>query len=44
MVLLLNSESDALWLGEYFLSYELLPSADNSLNSVGIFNPKLKVN
>lgn len=34
-------ESDALWLGEYFLSYELLPSADNSLNSVGIFNPKL---
>jgi hypothetical protein len=35
-------ESDKLWLDEYFLSYELIPGADNSLNNVGAFNPKLR--
>lgn len=30
-------ESDKLWLDEYFLSYDLIPSADNSLNNVRDF-------
>lgn len=35
-------ESDKLWLDEYFLSYDLNPSADNSLNNVKEFKPELK--
>lgn len=31
-----------LWLNEYFLSYDLIPSADNSLANVGEFKPELK--
>lgn len=35
-------ESESLWLDEYFISYDLIPSADNSLASVGEFRPKLR--
>lgn len=35
-------ESDKLWLDEYFLSYELIPGADNSLSNVSDFNPILR--
>lgn len=35
-------ESDKFWLDEYFLSYDLIPDADNSLNTVGAFAPKLR--
>lgn len=30
-----------LWLGKYFLSYDLIASADNSLTNTGVFNPVL---
>jgi hypothetical protein len=33
--------SNRLWLNEYFLSYELIPGADNGLAEVGDFNPDL---
>lgn len=43
-VVKLLCESDSLlWLDEYFISYDLIPSADNSLTNVGEFNPKLRV-
>jgi hypothetical protein len=35
-------ESESLWLNEYFISYDLIPGADNSLASVGEFRPKLR--
>jgi len=35
-------ESESLWLDEYFISYDLIPGADNSLGSVGNFQPKLR--
>jgi hypothetical protein len=35
-------ESESLWLDEYFISYDLIPGADNSLASVGEFRPKLR--
>ena len=35
-------ESENLWLDEYFISYDLIPGADNSLASVGEFRPKLR--
>lgn len=42
-VVKLLCESDSLlWLDEYFISYDLIPSADNSLTNVGEFNPKLR--
>lgn len=31
-----------LWLGEYFLSYDLIASAENSLTNTGVFNPVLR--
>ena len=31
-----------LWLDEYFISYHLIPSADNSLANVSEFKPKLR--
>lgn len=34
-------ESNKLWLDMYFLTYDLIPGADNSLNNVGEFNPIL---
>jgi hypothetical protein len=34
--------TDVLWLGEYFLSYELITSADNSLANTEEFNPVLR--
>ena len=33
--------SNKLWLNEYFLSYDLIPEADNSLAEVGDFKPDL---
>ncbi len=43
-VVKLLCESDSLlWLDEYFISYDLIPSSDNSLTNVGEFNPKLRV-
>jgi len=33
--------SDRLWLNEYFLSYDLIPEADNGLAEVEDFNPDL---
>ena len=35
-------ESDKLWLEEYFLSYDLKASADNSLSYVSEFKPEFK--
>lgn len=35
-------ESDKLWLDDYFLSYDLKASADNSLSNVREFKPELK--
>lgn len=35
-------ESENLWLDEYFISYDLIPGANNSLASVGEFRPKLR--
>lgn len=35
-------ESDKLWLDEYFLSYDFIPTADNSLNNKKEFNPNLR--
>lgn len=34
--------TDILWLGEYFLSYDLIASADNSLANLGEFKPVLR--
>lgn len=34
--------SDTLWLEEYFLSYDLIQNADNTLNKLADFNPNLK--
>jgi len=34
-------KSDKLWLEEYFITYDLIPGADNYLTKVGEFNPKL---
>lgn len=34
--------SDTLWLVEYFLSYYIIDSADNTLNNLAEFNPTLK--
>jgi len=39
---LLLCTTDTLWLGEYHLSYDLIPSADNTLMSLKEFHPKLR--
>jgi len=34
--------TNILWLNEYFLSYDLITNADNTLNSIHLFKPKRK--
>lgn len=36
--------TDKLWLDEYYLSYELIDDADNTLTTIDEFNPNLKSN
>jgi len=42
VIKLLCESDNLLWLDEYFISYNLIPNADNSLTNLGKFHPKLR--